>query len=203
MLYAITDSTLLPGKRLFEGVEAALKGGCRWVQYRDKSNDTRQRLYDARELRALCQQYHAHFIVNDDIALALAVSASGVHLGQGDDSIQYARSLLGESAIIGRTCHDQLHLAHEAIEQGTDYVAFGRFFPSITKPSAQAASLALWQEASQLNVPTVAIGGITQHNAQTVVDTGASLIAICNALWCADNIEQAARYFSSMIRSNN
>lgn len=202
MLYAITDSTLLPETRLFDGVEAALKGGCRWVQYRDKSSDTRQRLYDARELNRICQLYDARLIINDDIALALAVSAGGVHLGQGDASIEYARSVLGASAIIGKTCHDQLHLAQQAIEQGADYVAFGRFFPSQTKPNAQVASMDLWQEASQLANTTVAIGGITQENAQTVVDAGASLIAVCNALWCANNIEQAARQFCSMARSS-
>ena len=199
MLYAITDDSLMPGPLLISQSEAALKGGCQWLQYRNKSTNHEQRLTDAQQLYQLCLDYRAKLIINDDVTLAQQVNAHGVHLGQGDGSIRQARALLGQDAIIGVTCHDQLSLAQQAITEGANYVAFGRFFPSQTKPDAKAAPLTLLKEAQALNVPITAIGGITLANAADVIAAGASAIAVCHSLFACNNVEARARDFCRVI----
>ena len=196
-LYAITDSQLLPGNKLFTAVESVLQAGCTWVQYRDKSTDQERRLYDALQLVALCNQYNAVLIVNDDVQLAIAAKAHGVHLGQGDGSPIIARTLLGDNAIVGVTCHDSLELAQQAIIDGASYIAFGRFFPSHTKPHAKSAKLALIGEAKEKfpNTPIVVIGGITLDNVHMVLDAGADKFAICHELFSAADITQIATKF--------
>jgi thiamine-phosphate pyrophosphorylase len=197
ILYAITDSQLLSGDKLFSGVEAALQGGCKWIQYRDKSGDVTKRLHEARQLVALCNQYHAALIVNDDVQLAAAINAHGVHLGQGDGDPRAARELLGENAIVGVTCHDSLELAQQAIDQGASYVAFGRFFPSRTKPNARPAKFTLISEAKLKfpQIPVVVIGGITLDNAHILLDAGADKIAVCHELFFAEDIHRTAKQF--------
>lgn len=197
ILYAITDSQLLPGNKLFTAVESALQGGCKWIQYRDKSGDSTKRAQEAQQLVALCNQYHAALIVNDDVQLALTVNAHGVHLGQEDGSPQAARQLLGDDAIIGVTCHDSLELAQQAINEGASYIAFGRFFPSHTKPHARPAKFTLISEAKTKfpNTPVVVIGGITLGNAHILLDAGADKIAVCHELFSADDIKQVAQDF--------
>lgn len=195
MLYAITDTQLMPGEQLFTKTEAALKGGCQWLQYRDKTTNAPRRLSEARELKTLCDSYGAKLIINDDIALALAVKAHGLHLGQGDGSLSQARTQLGAGTIIGSTCHNQLPLAKQAIAEHASYVAFGRFFNSNTKPHAQAAPLSLLNQARALGVPVVAIGGITLANAAEVIAAGASAIAVCHSLFACSHIEARARDF--------
>lgn len=197
ILYAITDSQLLPGEKLFSAVEQALQGGCQWIQYRDKSGDSAKRLQEAQQLVALCNQYQAALLVNDDVQLALAVNAHGVHLGQEDGSVQSARKLLGETAIIGVTCHDSLALAQQAIEEGASYIAFGRFFPSHTKPNARPAKFTLISEAKTKfpGVPVIVIGGITLTNAHILLDAGADKLAVCHELFSADDIKQVAQDF--------
>src|SRR5690625_3869231 len=170
MLYAITDSQLLPDDRLAEAVAAALRGGCRRIQYRDKSLSADVRLQQAQALLALCLEHDAELIINDDPQLAARTGAHGVHLGEGDMPPGQARRLLGPKAIIGITCHDSLDLAHAAAEDGASYIAFGRFFPSSTKPEAPAAPLELLATARQaLSLPIVAIGGVTLNKAQTEI----------------------------------
>lgn len=197
MLYAITDSNLLAGDKLFSGVEASLKGGCRWIQYRDKSQDEAKRLKEATQLLQLCNQYSASLIINDDVALAKKIGSQGVHLGQGDGDVKQARELLGEKAIIGVTCHNSLDLAQKAIDDGASYIAFGRFFSSNTKPDAQGASLELLSEARKQfpNTTIVAIGGITTINAHILLNAGADRIAVCHALFSAEDIELQAKNF--------
>lgn len=197
MLYAITDSQLLPGEKLFTGVEAALKGGCRYVQYRDKSGDVDRRLADATRLLNLCNQYQANLIINDDLQLAHKIGAQGLHLGQGDGDVAAARALLGEKVIIGVTCHDSLALAEKAIADGANYIAFGRFFPSNTKPDARPAPLDLLGDAREKFPRTTiaAIGGITLANARSVMTAGADLIAVCNEVFAADDIAAQVKLF--------
>ena len=199
-LYAITDSQLLPGDKLFSAVEAALLGGSRWIQYRDKSGDSAKRLREAQQLVALCKQHQAALIINDDVALAAAVNAHGVHLGQGDGSPRAARELLGEDAIIGVTCHDSLVLAQQAIADGASYIAFGRFFPSKTKPHAKPAKFTLISEAKARfpQTPLVVIGGITLANAHILLDAGADMIAVCHELFAAEDIRQTAQQFTAL-----
>lgn len=197
MLYAITDSDLLPGEKLFSAVEAALKGGCKFVQYRDKSTDKEKRFNDATALLILCNNYEANLIINDDMELAKKISAHGVHLGQDDGDPKSARALLGANAIIGVTCHDSLEFAQKAIDEGASYIAFGRFFSSNTKPDARPATLNLLTQAKEKfpNLMIVAIGGITLENAKSVVDAGADIIAVCHSLFSADSIEAQTKLF--------
>lgn len=199
-LYAITDSELLKGK-LLPYVEAALKGGARLLQYRDKSSDEARRLREAEALRELCNRYGAALIINDDAELAARLGV-GLHLGQGDGSLSVARALLGRKAIIGGTCHAQLELAEAAAKEGASYVAFGRFFNSTTKPGAPAADAELLTAAkAKINLPIIAIGGVTLDNAPELIAHGASMVAVVHGLFGADSaaeVERRARAFSAL-----
>ncbi len=196
-LYAITDSHLLAGNKLFTAVSAALKGGCKLVQYRDKSADHPHRLTEARDLLSLCNQYQAKLLINDDVELAKTIGAHGVHLGQGDTNPVAARLILGNHAIIGVTCHDSLALAHQAIKESANYIAFGRFFPSSTKPDARPAPISLISDARKTfsNMPIVVIGGITLDNGKQLLDAGADTLAVCHSLFSADDITAQAKKF--------
>lgn len=205
-LYAITDNTLLQG-RLLTAAEAALQGGAQVIQYRDKMaaglfgnalRQEQQRRHDeALALLALCRAHQIPLLINDDIELAAAIGADGVHLGQRDGSLAAARIRLGSDAIIGVTCHDQISLARIAVRDGASYVAFGAMFASSTKPLAQTCPLAILGEArSQLTLPLVAIGGITPDNAASVIDAGAQAIAVIASLWQAPDIRAQAQQFS-------
>lgn len=202
-LYAITDSELLKGK-LLPYVEAALKGGATLLQYRDKSSDDARRLREAEALRELCNRYGAALIINDDAELAARLGV-GLHLGQGDGSLSAARALLGRKAIIGGTCHAQLELAEAAAKEGASYVAFGRFFNSNTKPGAPAADVELLTAAkAKVNLPIVAIGGVTLDNAPELIAHGASMVAVVHGLFGADSaaeVERRARAFSALFIS--
>lgn len=199
-LYAITDSELLKGK-LLPYVEAALKGGATLLQYRDKSSDEARRLREAEALRELCNRYGAALIINDDAELAARLGV-GLHLGQGDGSLSAARALLGRQAIIGGTCHAQLELAEAAAKEGVNYVAFGRFFNSTTKPGAPSADIALLTAAkAKVNLPIVAIGGVTLDNAPELIAHGASMVAVVHGLFGADSaaeVERRARAFGAL-----
>lgn len=198
-LYAITDPDLLPGENLLASVRAAIAGGARMVQYRDKPASAGERLQRAAALAALCRANAVIFLINDDIELALACGADGVHLGQRDGAVGAARNRLGATAIIGQTCHASLELAQAAEQAGADYVAFGRFFPSRTKPQAPPADLALLPAARrQLRIPIVAIGGVTVDNAPALLAAGADAIAVIHGLFAADDITQRAREFSAL-----
>ena len=178
-LYAITDNLLTPGPFLIERAEQALQGGVRILQYRDKTTDQQKRRDEALTLKALCAEYQCTFIINDDIELCMAVNADGVHLGVSDANIHTARQQLGNNVIIGATCHGSLDLAHKAIADGADYVAFGRFYNSTTKPNAEAADLQTIRSGlAKLNVPAVAIGGITLSKAEELLEAGFSMLAV-------------------------
>jgi thiamine-phosphate pyrophosphorylase len=174
-------------------VEAALKGGAAAVQYREKTGDVALRHEQASELLPLCRQYHAPLIINDDLRLADLTDADGVHLGREDAGLREARLILGPEKIIGVSCYQSLELAREAQAAGADYVAFGSFYASPTKPQALRAPLQLLHEASELKVPVVAIGGITLDNAAALIEAGADAIAVISALFDAPDIEKAAR----------
>lgn len=204
-LYAITDPALTPDERLLPAAEAALRGGARLLQYRDKTASPAQREYRAAQLRALCHQYDALFIVNDDPALAARVDADGVHIGQSDGGIKAARDQLGDSRIIGVTCHGDLALAGQAAEAGADYLAMGRFFTSQTKPQAPPAALAVLRQAcQQFHQPVVAIGGVNPDNAPQLIDAGAVSVAVIHALFGhtdTTSIEATARRFSACFQT--
>jgi len=197
-LYAITPD-LADTNELLRKVRLALQGGARILQYRNKTADAALQLRQASALRALTREFDATFIVNDDAALAAQVDADGVHLGGEDGSVTAARPLLGETKLIGVSCYNRAPLALEAVCQGADYVAFGAFFTSSVKPEAVKAEVSMLREARhEIQVPIVAIGGITQQNGAELVAAGADSLAMISALWDATDIEQAANEFSTL-----
>jgi thiamine-phosphate pyrophosphorylase len=202
-LYAVTPD-ISDTDKLLRRVRLALQGGARVLQYRNKTADAALKQAQALALRQLTREFKTTFIVNDDTQLAAQVDADGVHLGGEDGSVAAARALLGSSKIIGVSCYNRLSLAHEAVRQGADYVAFGAFFSSSVKPGAVKADLALLQAArNELDVPIVAIGGITQQNAASLVAAGADAVAVITALWNAPDIEQAAEKFAGLFDSTH
>ena len=201
-LYAVTPD-LPDTNELLRNVRLALRGGARVLQYRNKTADAVLKLAQAQGLRQLAPEFQTTFIVNDDAQLAAQVDADGVHLGGEDGSVAAARALLGDSKIIGVSCYNRLSLAHEAVQQGADYVAFGAFFSSSVKPEAVKADVALLRTArKELGVPIVAIGGITQRNAAALIKAGANAVAVISALWNAPDIERAAKEFAALFDSN-
>lgn len=202
-VYAITPDTADTGHLLTQ-VESALAGGVAAVQYRDKSGDVARRHEQASELVALCHQYGVPLIVNDDLRLADLVDADGVHLGRDDGSLTAARLILGPEKFIGASCYQSLDLARAAQAAGADYVAFGSFFASPTKPAAPRASLDLLREAAPaIHVPLVAIGGITLANAPQLIDAGANAIAVLSALFDAPDIRAAARDLNQLFETES
>jgi thiamine-phosphate pyrophosphorylase len=154
----------------------------------------------AEPLQRICADADVAFIVNDNMALAKRLDADGVHLGQSDGDVREARALLGPQAQIGRTCHDSRHLAMQAGEDGADYVAFGAFHPTTTKPSnyrPQPSILSWW--ATLFEIPCVAIGGITPDNAKPLVDAGADFVAVCQAVWGKDDTAAAVTAFRDVL----
>jgi thiamine-phosphate pyrophosphorylase len=201
-LYVITDQALAGGRALPPLVEDALAGGARVVQYRDKTNDHARRHAEAAALAALCRDAAALLIVNDDVELALAVHADGVHLGRDDAAIAAARARLGPDRVIGVSCYDRFELALAAQEAGADYVAFGSFHPSPTKPTAVRADLSLLARGRrELALPLVAIGGITPENGRALVAAGADMLAVINAVFGAADVRAAAAVFAPLFAS--
>lgn len=196
-LYAITADQHNGLEHLRSDVEAALTGGARVIQYRDKSSDTGRRQREARVLRDLCAAFDAPFIVNDDIELAASVGADGVHIGRDDGGLEAARRFLGNEFLIGVSCYNDFDLARQAVAGGADYVAFGSFFASPTKPHAVTATPSLLRRArDELRVPVVAIGGISPENGAALVRDGADMLAVISAVFGADDITAAARAFA-------
>ena len=197
-LYAITPGGL-PGERLIEQVDSALRGGATLVQYRDKQRDSTQQAEIARALRALCRQHGARLIVNDDLQLALAVDADGLHLGGSDGDLTAARRALGAGKLLGASCYADFELARQAVAAGADYVAFGAVYPSPTKPQAVRAPHALFARCrAELGVPSCAIGGITAANGAALVAAGADLLAVITDLFEANDIAARAGDFAQL-----
>lgn len=169
-------------------------------QFRVKGVDQHEAARLAEPLLEICRARDVAFIVNDSIALARRIGADGVHLGQDDGSVREARDVLGREAQIGVTCHASRHLAMEAGEAGADYVAFGSFFASETKASEHRPGLELlswWQ--GLMEIPCVAIGGITPANCTPLVEAGADFLAVSGAVWSGDEAA-AVRAFAKLLK---
>jgi len=182
-------------------LKAALEPGVAAAfQLRVKDVDEHELARLADPLQRLCADANVAFIVNDSVSLAKRLGADGVHLGQGDGDVREARAALGPSAQIGRTCHDSRHLAMEAGEAGADYVAFGAFYPTTTKPSDYRPdpSILTWW-STIFEIPCVAIGGITPHNARPLVDAGADFLAVCQAVWGKGDPAAAVEAFAPVL----
>lgn len=197
-LYALTDPELLPEAVLAERVTQAILGGARIVQFRDKTADAPTLRRRAGMVLDACRAHGALCIINDDAALAAELDADGVHLGRDDDEPTRAREIVGPDRLIGVSCYDRPALARAAVAAGADYVAFGSIWPSLSKPGAVRASLALLGEAAHaLPVPVVAIGGITRDNAAATVAAGAHCVAVIRDLFGGPDPRTAAQVLSA------
>jgi len=202
-LYAITPAGLTPD-RLVERVEAALNGGAAFVQYRDKQGDATQRVATARTLRALCHHFGAKLIINDDLALTLAVDADGVHLGNSDGDLAVARQALASDKLLGASCYADFERARAAQAAGADYVAFGALYPSPTKPRARLAPRSLLARCrAELGITVCAIGGITLGNAPPLLAAGADLLAVISDLFEAPDIAGRAAAYQRLFEETN
>lgn len=194
-LYAITPDHAESPEALAESVRLAILGGVKLVQYRAKH--AQDKLSEARLLLSVCREMQTPLIINDDVDLALNIGADGVHLGREDCSLSEARKKMGPDAIIGVSCYDSIELALNAKE--ASYVAFGRFFPSKTKPHAPCAGIETLIEAKkQIKVPIIAIGGITPENAQPLIEAGADMLAVVDAVFGQADIQKASQKFLSL-----
>ena len=187
--------------RLLARVAAVLPQAT-WLQYRQKDADAGRRLAQATALQALCIDAGVPLIVNDDVALAAAVGAAGVHLGEDDGDIAAARARLGPDAIVGTSCYDEAIFAEHAVSAGASYVAFGAFFPTTSKVTTRRATPALLAGAAALGVPRVAIGGITPDNMGPLVAAGADLVAVIGGVFeAADPVAAAQAYRAGFDRA--
>jgi thiamine-phosphate pyrophosphorylase len=201
-LYAITPDEPDTG-RLLARVETVLRAGATWLQYRNKAASDDLRAEQALALQPLCRSLDVPLIINDDWALAASIGAAGAHLGVDDGQIALARHELGTDAILGASCYDELRLARQAAFAGASYIAFGAFFPSTTKPDARRATPDLLRDAAALDVPRVAIGGITPDNARPLLDAGADLIAVISGVFDAPDPAAATRAYLSCFEDSN
>lgn len=197
-LYAITQTTGKSNESVIQNVRSALEGGACVIQYRDKN--TTGNIYLAKELLNLCKHYQVPLIINDNVELAYQVGADGVHIGQNDGSISTARKILGKKAIIGISCYDNIDVALKAENDGVNYVAFGRFFPSNSKPMALLSHTETLRQAKiKINLPIVAIGGILPENGAYLLAAGANLLAVIGGIF-DHNPEQSARAYTHLFK---
>ena len=199
-VYAITDPVLC-GEHLVDKVLAAIQGGIRILQYRNKQASLAAQFEEATKLSSLCQQHDVLFIINDDVDLASEVNADGVHLGQQDHVLLEARQQLGNEKIIGISCNNRFDYAQTAQQEGGDYIAFGRFFPSMTKPQAPQSEIGLLQRAeSELQIPVVAIGGISPDNGRSLIEAGADMLAVIHGIFGQADVRLAAQRYAELFQ---
>lgn len=193
LLYAVTDRTWTGGQTLYQQVEAALKGGVTCVQLREKTLDDAAFLEEAREICALCREYKVPFIVNDNVEIAVACGADGVHVGQEDMTAGEVRRRTGEHMILGVSVHT-VEEAREAVRNGADYLGLGAVFPTSTKTDAdQMSNETLRAICDAVDVPVVAIGGISQDNIGELTGSGVDGVALVSAIFSAADIEAACQ----------
>ena len=203
-LYAITDTTNLSSEIMLTRTEEILRAGAKVLQYRNKQADESTRIAEAEQLRELCRQFSVPLIINDDIALAVRTGADGVHLGKADSTIADARERLGNSVMIGCSCYNDLDRAQQASKSGADYIAFGAFFPSPTKPEAAHATPEIIQTAKQrFKLPVVAIGGITPENGRSLIEAGADMLAVISGLYASNDAFNTTKQYISMFKTES
>lgn len=198
-LYALTPDSC---PSLLESVEKAIAGGACMIQYRDKTASATERKERAEALLALCRSQHTPLIINDDLDLALALDADGVHLGADDLSIGEARNRF-PGGLVGASCYNDFVRAQAAIHSGASYVAFGSFYASPTRPDTVTAQPDLLMRACrELSVPVCAIGGIRTDNATSIIQAGADLLAVCSGIFAQPNIAAATHSIASQFETN-
>lgn len=192
-LYAITQCDNKSPQTIINEVDAALRGGAKVIQYRDKNPSDSLGL--ARALVTICHQHNVPLIINDDIELAIAAKADGVHIGKHDGDIRSVREKLGADSIVGVSCYNSVDDALSAQTNGASYVAFGRFFPSSSKPLAAPAEIETLQKAKiVITVPIVAIGGILPQNGATLLSAGADVLAVIGGIFKTQPEQSAKAY---------
>jgi len=199
-LYVLTDASLTPYESILEQVERVLKSGVKVIQYRDKyaSNEVAEKT--CIRLQALCDVFEAIFIIDDRLDIAYRINADGLHIGEDDASYEEARALLGVDKIIGVSCYGDIERAKKYANLGADYVAFGAFFPSPTKPHATLVAPEILKEAKeQLSVPVCAIGGINQKNIPLLSGYDIAMYAVISAAYQDDMIEENIARFNTVL----
>lgn len=186
--------------RLLARTAPLLATGVTWLQYRNKTAGDALRHQQALALQELCAQADVPLIINDDVRLAKAIGAAGVHLGEDDGELAAARLLLGAQAIVGASCYDQLPLAENAVAAGASYVAFGAFFPTRSKTGTRQAGVELLALSASLGVPRVAIGGITPDNARSLVNAGTDLVAVISGVYDVADPVAAVQAYAQLFR---
>ena len=193
LLYAVTDRAWTGKQTLYEQVEAALKGGVTCVQLREKELDETAFLQEAKELCALCRRYGVPFLVNDNVEIAIACGADGIHVGQEDLASGEVRRRVGESMILGVSVHT-VEEARQAVRDGADYLGLGAVFPTSTKTDVeQMPNETLRAICDAVNVPIVAIGGINRGNILRLAGSGVDGVALVSAIFSAEDIEGTCR----------
>ena len=193
LLYAVTDRHWLNGRTLYSQVEEALKGGATFIQLREKELDEEHFLEEAKEIKELCRRYQVPFVINDNVEIALAVDADGVHVGQSDMEAGDVRAKLGPDKIIGVSAQS-VEQAVMAEQNGADYLGVGAVFPTGSKADALEVSHdTLKAICKAVKIPVIAIGGISKENILELSGSGICGIAVISAIFAKDDIEEAAR----------
>ena len=201
-LYAITDTANLSSELMLTRTEEILRAGAKLLQYRNKQANENTRIAEAEQLLDLCRKYSVPLIINDDISLTVQIGADGVHLGKTDSSVANARERLGNKAMIGCSCYNDLNRAQLVSKSGADYIAFGAFFPSPTKPGAAHATADIIQTAKQkFDLPVVAIGGITPENGQSLIAAGADMLAVISGLYASNDPFNTTKQYIKMFNT--
>jgi len=199
-LYAITDRHWLNGRSLYEVVKESLDGGVTFLQLREKQLDEDHFLEEAKKLQGLCSEYNVPFIINDNVEIALAINADGVHIGQSDMEMKEAREKLGPDKIIGVSAHTKEE-ALLAQAQGADYLGVGAVFPTSSKDDAESVSYETLKEICDVvSIPVVAIGGITKDNLHQLSGSGISGISVISAIYAQPDIKEAARELKQCVQ---
>ena len=197
-LYVITDDTLTPPHTMMHQVEQALQGGAKIVQYRDKTNTRLHVKEKALALEGLCKKYNATFVLNDEIELAIELGLSGLHVGKSDHHrVEEVRKKF--SGYLGISCYGDVGLAKEMQDKGVDYVAFGSFFQSPTKPASAVVELEVLRLAKEeLNIPVCAIGGINSKNVAQVMKHSPDMVCLISDIWTSEDIQAQSKIFSNL-----
>lgn len=199
-LYAITDRHWLNGRSLYEVVKESLDGGVTFLQLREKQLDEDHFLEEAKKLQGLCSEYNVPFIINDNVEIALAINADGVHIGQSDMEMKEAREKLGPDKIIGVSAHTKEE-ALLAQAQGVDYLGVGAVFPTSSKDDAESVSYETLKAICEVvSIPVVAIGGITRENLHQLSGSGVSGISVISAIYAQSDIKEAARELKQCVQ---
>jgi len=197
-LYIITDKKLIPRENFAEIVEQAIMGGASIVQLREKQVNTKEIYELGSKLLEITRKHNVPLIINDYVDIALELGADGVHLGENDPEIKFARKKLGDKKIIGVSCYNSIERGQYAIDHGADYIVFGTPFYTPTKPGRKPTSIQILKEARKKFADTVifAIGGITENNAQEIIDTGVDGIAAITSIFRKGSPEENAKKLS-------